>query len=141
MTLLLQLAQSYTDPDSHGYKLAWQRAYLDDLLGDKDFGDLAFQDQVQLAMLGETVVQGGYLRTELLDARAMRIGDEQDSVLVTRDGIRLTGGCTRLSEGRSQWRYRAFRNTSATDSNITSVGMIAIGRWKTPDDPAEWSGE
>ena len=28
MTLLLQLAQSYTDPDSHGYKLAWQKANL-----------------------------------------------------------------------------------------------------------------
>ena len=47
-------------------------------------------------------------------------------------GTWLTGGCTRLSEGRSQWRYRAFRNTSATDVNITSVGMIAIGWWKEP---------
>ena len=68
MTTLLQLAQSYTDPESHGYKLAWQKAYLDDLLGDKDFGDLAFEDQVQLAMLGDTVIQGGYLRTELIKA-------------------------------------------------------------------------
>jgi hypothetical protein len=92
MTLLLQLAQSYTDPDSHGYKLAWQRAYLDDLLGDKDFGDLAFEDQVQLAMLGDTVIQGGYLRAELINARAMRIGDEQDNVLVTKDGISVKGG-------------------------------------------------
>jgi hypothetical protein len=71
MTTLLQLAQSYTDPESHGYKLAWQKAYLDDLLGDKDFGDLAFQDQVQLAMLGDTVIQGGYLRTELIKANSI----------------------------------------------------------------------
>jgi hypothetical protein len=71
MTTLLQLAQSYTDPESHGYKLAWQKAYLDDLLGDKDFGDLAFQDQVQLAMLGETVIEGGYLRTELIKANSI----------------------------------------------------------------------
>ena len=37
MTLLLQLAQSYTDPDSHGYKLAWQKANLStgELLGER----------------------------------------------------------------------------------------------------------
>lgn len=68
MPTLLQLAQSYTDPESHGYKLAWQKAYLDDLLGDKKLGELAFADQVQLAMLGTTVIQGGYLRTELIKA-------------------------------------------------------------------------
>ena len=48
-------------------------------------------------------------------------------------GTWVTGGCTHLSEGRSQWRYRAFRNTSATNVNITYVGMIAIGRWKEPE--------
>ncbi len=47
-------------------------------------------------------------------------------------GTWVTGGCTSASEGRSQWRYRAFCNTSRTDVNIQSVGMIAIGWWKTP---------
>lgn len=71
MTTLLQIAQSYTDPESHGYKLAHQKAYLDDMFGDKPMGELAFQDQVQLAMLGETVIEGGYLRTELIKANSI----------------------------------------------------------------------
>ena len=45
-------------------------------------------------------------------------------------GTWLVGGCTSASTGRRQWRYRALRNTSGTDVNITYVGMIAIGRWK-----------
>ena len=57
------------------------------------------------------------------------------------NGAWVAGGCVSTSEGRSQWRYRAFCNTSATDVNIQSVGMIAIGWWKTPDNPAEWSEE
>ena len=56
-------------------------------------------------------------------------------------GTWLIGGCSQLPAGLSQWRYRAFCNTSATDVNIQSVGMIAIGWWKTPDNPAEWSEE
>jgi hypothetical protein len=47
-------------------------------------------------------------------------------------GVWVAGGCTHLSEGRSQWRYRAFRNTSGTAVDIRAVSMIAIGRWKTP---------
>ena len=50
-------------------------------------------------------------------------------------GTWVTGG------GGARWRYRAFRITSGTDININFVGMIAIGWWKTPEDPAEWSEE
>ena len=45
-------------------------------------------------------------------------------------GVWVAGGCTHLSEGRSQWRYRAFRITSGTDVGIRALSMIAIGRWK-----------
>lgn len=40
-------------------------------MGDKKLGELAFADQVQLAMLGTTVIQGGYLRTELIKAKSI----------------------------------------------------------------------
>jgi len=33
---------------------------------------LAYEDQVQLAMLGETIIVGGYLRTELIAAKSIR---------------------------------------------------------------------
>ena len=68
MPILLQLAQSYSNPDSVNYKIA----YLRERIGDEDFGKLAFEDQVQLAMLGETIIVGGYLRTELIAAKSIR---------------------------------------------------------------------
>ena len=67
MPILLQLAQSYSNPDSVNYKIA----YLRERIGDKDFGKLAFEDQVQLAMLGETISVGGFLRTELIRAKSI----------------------------------------------------------------------
>ena len=67
MPILLQLAQSYSNPDSANYKIA----YLREKIGDKDFGKLAFEDQVQLAMLGDTIVVGGYLKTELIKAKSI----------------------------------------------------------------------
>lgn len=38
-----------------------------------DLGDLAFDDLVQLAMLGETLVVGGYIKTQVIDVNAIRI--------------------------------------------------------------------
>ncbi len=67
MPTLLQLAQSYSNPDSVNYKIA----YLREKIGDKDFGKLAFEDQVQLAMLGETIIVGGFLKTELIKAKSI----------------------------------------------------------------------
>ncbi len=68
MPILLQLAQSYSNPDSVNYKIA----YLREQIGDAEFGKLAFEDQVQLAMLGDTISVGGYLRTELLAAKSIQ---------------------------------------------------------------------
>ena len=67
MPVLLQLAQSYSNPDSPEYKIA----HILDRIGDTEFGKLAFEDQVQLAMLGETVIVGGFLRTELIAAKSI----------------------------------------------------------------------
>ena len=35
-------------------------------------GDLAYEDRVQVAMLGDTVILGGYLRTELIRAKSIK---------------------------------------------------------------------
>ena len=70
MPILLQLAQSYSNPDSVNYKLAYLREQMEQQL--LNLGDLAYEDQVQLAMLGETIIVGGYLRTELLAAKSIQ---------------------------------------------------------------------
>ena len=90
MPILLQLAQSYSNPDSVNYKIA----YLQEKIGDKDFGKLAFEDQVQLAMLGETVIVGGFLRTELIAAKSIHAEH-----LNVEDLSAITGKFTSLMAG------------------------------------------
>ena len=69
MPYLLQLAQSYNDPESVNYRLAYLREQMEESI--LDLGDLAYADQVQLAMLGETIQVGGYIRTELIEAKSI----------------------------------------------------------------------
>lgn len=90
MPILLQLAQSYSNPDSVNYKLAYLREQVEQQL--LNLGDLAYADQVQLAMLGETIMVGGYIKTELLDAKALHIGDAESNVFVSKDGITVQNG-------------------------------------------------
>ncbi len=70
MPTLLQLSQSYQNPESVNYRLAYLREQMEQQL--LNLGDLAYEDQVQLAMLGETIIVGGYLRTELIAAKSIR---------------------------------------------------------------------
>ena len=82
MPILLQLAQSYSNPDSVNYKLAYLREQMEQQF--LNLGDLAYEDQVQLAMLGETIIVGGYLRTELIAANSI-VGDKiASNAIVTR---------------------------------------------------------
>jgi hypothetical protein len=69
MPTLLQLAQSYQNPESVNYKLAYLREQMEQQL--LNLGDLAYEDQVQLAMLGDTIIVGGFLRTELIAAKSI----------------------------------------------------------------------
>ncbi len=66
MPIWLQMARSYNNPESVNYKIAYLREQLN-----KDLGKLAYEDQVQVAMLGETVIVGGYLNTELIKAKSI----------------------------------------------------------------------
>lgn len=90
MPNLLQLSQSYTNEDSINYKYAWLREEVES--GFKDLGDLAYDDQVEVAKLGNSILQGGYFKTELIDVLAMRIGDENSNVYVNKDGINVKDG-------------------------------------------------
>lgn len=69
MPTLLQLSQSYQNPESVNYRLAYLREQMEEKVF--GLGELAYEDQVQLAMLGETIQIGGYIRTELLAAKSI----------------------------------------------------------------------
>lgn len=90
MPTLLQLAQSYQNPESVNYKLAYLREQMEQQL--LNLGDLAYADKVQLAMLGETILVGGYIRTELIDSKMLHIGDENSNVFASKDGIIVKNG-------------------------------------------------
>jgi len=66
MPTLLQLSQSYQNPESVNYKLAYLREQTS-----KNLGYSSFEEQVQLATLGKTVIVGGYLNTELIKAKSI----------------------------------------------------------------------
>ncbi len=60
----------------------------------EDFGALAFEDQVQLSMLGSTVATGGYLNTDLIKAKSIFAGH-----LNVEDLSAITGKFTSLMAG------------------------------------------
>ncbi len=84
MPILLQLAQSYSNPESVNYKLAYLREQMEQQL--LNLGDLAYADKVQLAMLGDTIQIGGYLRTELIAANSI-VGDKIAANSIVGDKI------------------------------------------------------
>jgi hypothetical protein len=91
----LQMSRNYNNPESVNYKLA----YLREQIGDAEFGKLAYADQVELAMLGETVILGGFLRTELLAAKSI-----QAKHLAVDDYVELEGTGLKI-----------YRDTAKTD--------------------------
>jgi len=97
MPILLQLAQSYSNPDSVNYKIAYLREQLN-----KDLGKLAYEDQVQLAMLGKTIMVGGYIKTELIDTKALHIGDSETNVYVSKDGIAVQNGSITIKDANNR---------------------------------------
>lgn len=59
---------------------------------------LAFQDKVELAMMGSTLISGGYIRSELIDVDNLRVKDTLNIGLFTATslGIRGTLGSTQV---------------------------------------------
>ncbi len=90
MPLWLQMSRNYSNPESVNYRLAYLREQMEQQL--LNLGDLAYADKVQLAMLGDTIQIGGYIRTELIDTRMLQIGDEDTNVFATKDGITVNKG-------------------------------------------------
>ena len=89
MPTLLQLSQSYQNPESVNYRLAYLREQTS-----KNLGYSSFEEQVQLATLGKTVIVGGYLNTELIKAKSI-VADQ----LNVDDLSAITGKFTFLMAG------------------------------------------
>ena len=66
MSIWLKATRNYTNPDSVNYRIAYLREQVS-----KNMGYMSFADQIQVAMLGETIIVGGYLNTELLKAKSI----------------------------------------------------------------------
>ena len=56
-------------PKLIGQELVFLQNDFRELLG--DLGDVAFMDKIEKAMLGETIIIGGYLNTQLIAAKSI----------------------------------------------------------------------
>ncbi len=79
MTIWLQMARSYNNPESVNYRIAYLRERMS-----KDLGYLDHADQVEMALLGNTIIQGGYLNTNLIRANSI-IADHIAAGAITAD--------------------------------------------------------
>ena len=94
------------DPDA----IAKQAEYRIEELK-KTLGDMAFEDQVQLAKLGATIVSGGYLQTILIDAASIRAG--------TIDSARIGAGTITADKIKA----RSIDTEKITVGGVTSTNL------------------
>lgn len=66
MPIWLKATRSYNNPESVNYRIAYLREQMS-----KNLGFYSYAEQVQMAMLGKTIVVGGYINTELLRAKSI----------------------------------------------------------------------
>lgn len=82
----LNKAKGYADgisSDSHDYS--------DNLIGQLELrlGALSWEDKVEIARLGETIIQGGYLKTELIEANSIGASQIRTNELVVGGNIKM----------------------------------------------------
>jgi len=107
-------------------------------------GDMAFEDQVELAKLGSTIVQGGYLQTIKINAASITAGtissDRIASGSITADKIKArsidtdkitVGGVTSTNLASSSVITVKLANNAVTEAKIAAeavtAGKIAAG--------------
>ena len=123
MPILLQLAQSYSNPESVNYKLAYLREQMEQQL--LSLGDLAYADQVQLAMLGETIIVGGYLNTHLIKAKSIKAEhmdvDKLSSIVADTGYLRVGDGAVTIDgeNGRIQANH-----ADGSYTRMSSEGLL-----------------
>ncbi len=67
--------------------------------------DLAYYDEVSSAMLGSTIISGGYLRTDLIKVKKIYVGGGTDEDIYFEDsGIRMYDAVSSLKK-QIYWRY------------------------------------
>lgn len=121
MPILLQLAQSYQNPESVNYRLAYLREQMEQEL--LSLGDLAYADQVQLAMLGDTIIIGGFLRTDLIAAKSILAHHLNVDALsaISADVGEVTAGLIKSADGNS---YFDLTNNKIKTNNAEITGGI-----------------
>jgi len=127
------------DMESVSSQLSMKIRELSDSLG-----DMAFEDQVELAKLGSTIVQGGYLQTIKINAASITAGtissDRLASGSITADKIKArsidtdkitVGGVTSTNLANSSVITVKLANNAVTGAKIAAeavtAGKIAAG--------------
>ncbi len=66
MSVWLKATRNYSNPDSVNYRAVHLREEMS-----KNLGYMSFDDLAQVALLGNTIISGGYINTELLKAKSI----------------------------------------------------------------------
>ncbi len=67
MLTWLKATRNYSNPDSINYQAVYLREQMS-----KNLGYMSYADQAQAATLGNTLIVGGYLNTEIIEAQSIR---------------------------------------------------------------------
>lgn len=90
-------------------------------------GEMAFEDTVELAKLGETIIQGGYLKTELIQTSSIVIGDLSG----TLDYSSISGTKPASDADNTQTAFggtspTTVRNNAASGATFTSANAGSL---------------
>lgn len=91
-----------------------------------ELGDMAFEDLVEWAKLGQTIIIGGYIRTEVIDTYAIRIQGNlatQDDV-IAKANLAVALGLTDFSNGLGDLAFADLVSAAKLDQTIIIGGYI-----------------
>jgi len=98
-----------------------------------DLGDVAFMDKIEKAMLGETIIIGGYLNTQLIAAKSIfaeHLDVESLSAISANLGTITSGS---LNIGNGAFKVSSAGKLEATGADISgsvTANSGAIGGWQ-----------
>lgn len=103
---------------------------IDSKVSTSSLGSLAYKDAVELAQLGDTIIEGGYLKTNLINvdtliAKKMHADNGSYTVDVDSYGIRMNDGRTNILDIRAE----SVSNTTDAIFELHSYGRTG-GRLK-----------
>jgi hypothetical protein len=106
------------------YSTDWQRAAD---VTDEIVGAMAYEEMVSIAKLDSTVIQGGYIKTSLIQTSAIVIGDLSGADTFTSHDTTTVAGCPASTV--AGWRYgtTTYINGGGIYTNTITANQIQAG--------------